>query len=53
MNPLERYLSLLKEFEQSLGRHLTAEEKDFIKWMVEQDLENLSKDTSPYVLCNG
>lgn len=44
MNPLKCYLRLLKEFEQNLGRNLTPEEEDFIKWMAEKEMENLSKD---------
>lgn len=46
MNPLKYYLSLLKKFEQNLGRNLTAEEEDFIKWMAEKEMENLSRDKS-------
>lgn len=34
----KRYNLLFKEFEQFLTRPLTSKEKDFIKWIVKNDL---------------
>jgi hypothetical protein len=39
MNPLKRYIELTQEFEIELDRGLTDKEEDFIKWIVEQEID--------------
>ncbi|WP_181833093.1 hypothetical protein [Bacillus taeanensis] len=35
-----RYIEMIKEFEDKLGRQLTDKERHFIDWMIEQELKD-------------
>ena len=37
MGTNDRYITLVREFEQKLYRKLTIKEKNFIKWMVKKE----------------
>lgn len=38
MDPISRYIGLIAEIEQKLGRKVTDEEESFIRWIVEQEI---------------